>query len=216
MPILLTALSAFISAAIIWYTKGSTAQLSFFTFLPLIVLVVFTFIFFYVKAPLALISESEQHANRAIAEKAQLEELQRPRLQIVFEQGKEPYEHLQVYNNPPSSERFFRVAVFNLGAKRIDNCKLELVEIDNYPNVHLPITLKQWRDNPPSRIDGPYTILPEVRDYKHVFSLNGGDRQFFEFVDLREHDLHSEICIRYAAHPEVIRNRYREAPINFG
>ena len=47
MPICLTVISAVISAAIIWYAGGSITQLSFFTFLPLGVLVASTFIFYY-------------------------------------------------------------------------------------------------------------------------------------------------------------------------
>jgi hypothetical protein len=95
--------------------SGFNGSIAFFTFLPLVVLVVSTFIYYYVMAPVAFLTETEQAVSNALSEKKTLEALQQPKLEILFENGKEPYEQRAVATGYEGrGHAIVRVAVKNI------------------------------------------------------------------------------------------------------
>lgn len=210
MPICLTVISAVISAGVILYAGGSTAQLSFFTFLPLVVLVVSTFAFYYITAPVAFLTETERVVSTAIIEKTKLEALQQPKLEILFENGKEPYEQRAVADGHEGrGNAIVRVAVKNTSNVFLSGCKVILEEMEDSPLKHLlPVVLKQRHDN-------PSTIDSGAVNHKQTFDLAPQQREFFDVAQMSEASTNPTIRLCYARqnghprHGNIAQGTYR-------
>jgi hypothetical protein len=136
-----------------------------------------------VTVPAELHNEQTATITGLTKDKGALLEDVKPRLEFVFEAGKEPFEHTEPALMTGKAIRIFRLGIRNDGNQRIENCSVKLWAMSNFMNVFLPMILKQRDDDPPAKQIPMYPtgrttplFVAGMRamsdDYRRTFSLN--------------------------------------------
>lgn len=190
-----------------WWFYNSVILFHFFTFGSLGSINVYILL---LKAPVTFITEPEQVASSALTDQKKLEELQWPRLKILFVKGQQPYEYRQPgAGYEGRGQRIFRIGIKNDSNIFLSECKVRLEEMTGFQNPHLPVTLKQQHDNPQINPSDPNSM-----DYKQAFDLRSQQTEYIDVAQMNELNPNSPIQLCYARqkgypwHFEIPRGNY--------
>ncbi|MBI2989434.1 MAG: hypothetical protein HYY45_21960 [Deltaproteobacteria bacterium] len=176
---------AAIAGAIIQNPWDQIVSAATFGLLAIAIIVLGAYVFSWLAAPIRIFRDDRETISRLEQTLKRYE----PKLQIIFEAGKEPFDHTEPARASQRAFHIYRIGVKNIGGQKLSGCSIKLCDMKPGLNVYLPIALKQRLDNPNDVLNIPH---------KQTFDLFPMERVEVDVAALDEAQDNSEIRLCYA------------------